>query len=146
MATVNDILSFKGVQVYTVTRTISVLDATHRMNAHLIGAVVVINDAGQVEGIFTERDVLRRVVGKELNPAHVLVSEVMTSDVVCCEAQMAIEDVRALMKQRRIRHLPVVDDNARPIGLISIGDVNAHFANTHEVQLQHLREYISGRG
>lgn len=146
MPTVREIISSKGSDVHTVTCSVSALDAVNRMNAHGVGAVVVTDEAGGVEGIFTERDVLRRVVGKQLDPQQVPVGDVMTGDVICCDAQMKVEDVRGLMKQRRIRHLPVVDDNGKLIGLVSIGDINAHFANSHEVQLQHLREYISGRG
>jgi CBS domain-containing protein len=146
MAHVSDILSQKGGDVYTVARGVSVLDATHRMNAHSIGAVVVTDERGHVDGIFTERDVLRRVVGKQRDAESTTVAQVMTTEVVCCSAKMEVEDVRALMTQRRIRHLPVVDDDGKLVGLVSIGDINAHFANSHEVQLQHLREYISGRG
>jgi CBS domain-containing protein len=146
MARVTDILAGKGSTVHTVPASLTVLDATHRMNAHSVGAVVVADDAGRVEGIFTERDVLRRVVGKQLDPAATTVGQVMTVEVVCCDPQMELEDVRALMTQRRIRHLPVVDDDGRPIGLVSLGDVNAHFANSHEIQLKHMREYIAGRG
>jgi len=146
MAHVSDILSQKGGEVHTVAGDLSVLDATHRMNAHGVGAVVVTDDSGRVDGIFTERDVLRRIVGKQRDAESTPVKDVMTGEVVCCSAQMELEDVRALMKQRRIRHLPVVDDQGKLVGLVSIGDVNAHFANSHEVQLQHLREYIHGRG
>lgn len=146
MARVADILGQKGGEVHTVRRDISVLDATHRMNAHGVGAVVVTDDQQCVQGIFTERDVLRRVVGKQRDPATTAVGDAMTVEVACCAPQMEVEDVRALMMQRRIRHLPVVDAEGKLMGVISIGDVNAHFANSHEIQLQHLREYISGRG
>jgi CBS domain-containing protein len=145
MARVADILADKGNQIHTIGEHASVHDAVALMNQQKIGALVVVDDTERVAGIFTERDVLRRVVGSIRNPADTRVGEVMSGDVVCATAQMPLEDVRALLMQRRIRHLPIVDDAGKLQGLISIGDVNAHFANDHQVQLEYLKEYIHGR-
>lgn len=145
MSTVADALSTKGSAVHRIAEQATVDEAVGLMNEHKIGAVVAVNGEGEVSGIFTERDVLRRVLGANLNPSDATVADVMTRDVVCCESDMTLEDVRVLMKQRKIRHLPVVDDQGRITGMISIGDVNAHFAQDHEIQLRYLREYINGR-
>ena len=146
MPNVHEVLAGKGSEVVSTLGQVTVHDAVGIMNEQKIGALVVVDEQKQVAGIFTERDVLRRVVGKQLDPAKTLVSQVMTQDVVCCRPNMPIDDVRVLMKQRRIRHLPVVEEDGRLAGMISIGDVNAFTANNHEVQLKYLHEYIHGRG
>lgn len=145
MAHVADILETKGTDVHTVDEQTTVLEATRLMNQARIGAMVVTDDRGSVVGIFTERDVLRRVVADQRDPATTTVGQVMTKDVVCCEATTAITDIQSLMKQQRVRHLPVVDGSGKLSGLISIGDVNAHLANGAQVQIQYLNEYIYGR-
>jgi CBS domain-containing protein len=144
MAAVKDILAFKGSQVLSIGPDATVLIAATMMNDHRVGSLVVL-DQGRVAGIFTERDVLRRVVGEQRDPARTLVSEVMTSDVVCCQPDTAIEEIRGAMKNRRIRHLPVVDADGRLLGLISIGDLNAQLAMIQEQTIHLLQEYLAGR-
>jgi CBS domain-containing protein len=144
MATVKDILAVKGSQVLTISPDASVLLAATLMNDHRVGSVVVL-DQGRVAGMFTERDVLRRVVGDQRDPAKTSVAEVMTADVICCRPETAIEEVRGAMKNRRIRHLPVVDDSNGLLGLISIGDLNAQLAAIQEQTIHLLHEYVAGR-
>jgi CBS domain-containing protein len=144
MATVKDILAFKGSQVLTIGPDATVLIAATLMNEHRVGSVVVL-DQGRVAGIFTERDVLLRIVGEQRDPAQTLISEVMTTDVFCAQPDTAIEEVRGAMKNRRIRHLPVVDNNNQLLGLVSIGDLNAQLAMTQEQTIHLLQEYLSGR-
>lgn len=144
MPTVQHILAEKGNEVVTVRADVSVLEATQVMNRRKIGAVVVA-DGSRVRGMFTERDVLQRVVAEQRDPAATSVSDVMTRRVVCCKPDTPIDDVRSLMKNRRIRHLPVVDGGEKLVGLISIGDINAHHAHDCEVQIHYLEEYIYGR-
>ena len=145
MAIVQDILAGKDSLVHTVSESTRVLDAISQMNEHKIGALVVVDDQANVIGVFTERDVLRRVVGAQLDPARTVIGQVMTSEVVCCQPLMPLEDVQLLMKQRRIRHMPVVCEQGKLQGVISIGDINAHAVNDHKIDLQHLQEYIYGR-
>lgn len=145
MSTVADVISTKGSTVHQINASATVHDAVGLMNEHKVGALIVVNGQGDLAGIFTERDVLRRVLGENRDPSATGVGDVMTSEVVCCEPEMDLEDVRLLMKQRRIRHLPVVHNGGALAGMVSIGDVNAAFAQDHEVQLQYLREYINGR-
>jgi CBS domain-containing protein len=144
MPTVMDIILNKGSKVHTIAPSASVLDATHAMNNQKIGAVVV-KDGERVAGIFTERDVLQRVIARELPPRVVRVGEVMTRDVVCCSPDTDIEDASRIMRDRRVRHLPVCDDTGRLLGLISIGDLNAYFATFQEQQITFLNEYVYGR-
>jgi CBS domain-containing protein len=114
------------------------------MNEHKIGSLVV-TDGGQVIGLFSERDILRRVVGEQRDPARTLVGDTMTTELVCCTLETTIEEARATMKNRRIRHLPLVDEDRRLQGLISIGDLNAYDANSQEQTIYLLQEYIYGR-
>jgi CBS domain-containing protein len=144
MATVRDILAVKGSHVWSIGKDATVFEAAQFMNEHRIGAVVVI-DQDQIIGMFTERDVLRRVVGEQRDPATTLVSEVMTTEVFGCRPETAIEDARAAMKNRRLRHLPVVDGNGRLQGLISIGDLNAFHLSRQEQEIHLLHEYLFGR-
>lgn len=145
MPKVKDILSGKGPTIHYVEDHISVLEATHQMNDHQIGALVVVNADQQVAGIFTERDVLRRVVAEQRDPAATPVGEVMTRQVVCAGPDMDLEEVSSIMQQRRIRHVPVVDDGSELLGMISIGDLNAFHASNRELTIRYLNEYIRGR-
>mgnify|MGYP001344799661 CR=1 FL=1 len=144
MRTAMDILREKGGGVYCTTPTSRVIDAIHMMNRHKIGALVVMSE-DQVVGIFTERDVLCRVVGEGHNPADVIVGDVMTRDVAVCRPSAELDEISAVMQQQRVRHLPVVDENGHLHGLISIGDVNACHASEQQQQIHYLSDYIYGR-
>ena len=145
MPTVQDVLASKGsARVHTVAPVATVLDAVEKMNELKVGGLLVMED-GQLLGIFTERDVLRRVIGEMKKPASTSVSEVMSREVVCVEPDMDLDDVSQLMKDRRVRHLPVCDPARGLIGMISIGDVNAFHASHREATLHYLNEYIYGR-
>lgn len=144
MPSVRDVLAVKGSQVHSVSPTERVLDAIRQMNQHKIGAVLVMQD-GRVAGIFTERDVLRRVVGEERHPAHVTVGEVMTENLICVAPDADLDEVGTLMRNRKIRHVPVCDENGKLHGMISIGDLNAYRASNQEAQIHFLSEYIYGR-
>lgn len=143
MPTVQDVLSEKGQKLFTTAPTATVLQAVNQMNQHKCGAVVVMDGDG-VAGIFTERDVLTRVIGEGRSPATTFVGEVMTSQVVCCDPHADLDEVSALMRNRRIRHVPVCEDG-RLVGLISIGDINAYSASNQEAHIHFLSEYIYGR-
>lgn len=143
MATIREILSSKGSQVWTIGPEASVQEAVHIMNEHHIGALVVC-DARGIVGIFTERDVLRRVVGEGRDPGHTPVGEVMSHDVVCAALQTSIEEARAAMMNHRLRHLPVVNDD-QILGLVSITDLNAFQVASQETTIHHLHEYLYGR-
>jgi len=144
MPTVGDILANKGSQIHSIESSATVLEATKRMNQHKIGALVVM-DRGKVAGIFTERDVLRRVLGDEKDPATTRVGQVMTSKVVCCDPDADLDEVATLMKNRRIRHVPVCNGDGRLLGMVSIGDINAAYTSDQEATIHFLNEYIYGR-
>jgi CBS domain-containing protein len=144
METIKVILKEKGPVVHTTRPEESVLEATHRMNEHGVGALAVV-DQGRLIGMFTERDVLRRVVAAEIAPSEVSVAEVMSTEVACCTIETSIDEARTVMKNRRIRHLPVMSPDGELLGLISIGDLNAYHANTQEETIHYLHEYLHGR-
>jgi CBS domain-containing protein len=144
MVKARDILAQKGTSVFTVGPSASVLEAAFLMNEHRVGALVVLLDQ-QIIGMFSERDVLRRVVGEKRDPATTLVQDVMSTEVVCCTLETSLEEARGAMKNRRIRHLPVVNENNELQGLISIGDLNAHQATNQEQTIYLLQEYLYGR-
>jgi CBS domain-containing protein len=144
MSKVSEILQLKGSQIIAMHPDATVLDASILMNDHKVGSVVV-SDHGQIVGIFTERDILRRVVAQQLNPATTSLGQVMTTDVVCCEMDTPLDSARKVMMTRRIRHLPVLDSQQRMVGIISIGDLNAYRLEGQEVQIHMLKEYLFGR-
>lgn len=146
MGNVTEILSQKqGARLQSTGPDKTVLAATQQMNEHGIGALLVMDDQQNLLGIFTERDVLRRVVAAELAPATVSVGEVMTTRIACCSPETSIDEARSIFRQHRIRHLPVVSSTGVVQGLISIGDLNAHYANHQEVTIHYMHEYLHGR-
>ena len=143
MPTVKEVLSEKGSQVLSIRRDSTVIEAAALMNEHRTGSVLVVTD-DHIDGIFTERDVLSRVVGERRDPGATRVEEVMTTELTCCEPETPIEEARAAMKNRRIRHRPVVDQQQRVYGIISIGDLNAYHLEGQEQMIYFLREYLYG--
>ena len=144
MPFVQDVLSAKGSHVHSIEPTATVLQAVERMNEHKIGALAVMED-DHIVGMFTERDVLRRVLGEGRSVADTRVGDVMTTDVICCGPDADLDDVGAIMMNRRIRHLPVCDGDGRILGMVSIGDLNAFNASSQEATIHFLSEYIYGR-
>jgi len=143
MATVLELLKRKGSEVLCIPPDATVLEAAEHMNHHKVGSLVVLDDGVPV-GMFTERDILVRVVGQRRPPDESRVADVMTRELVCCEPNTSIEEARGVMKNRRIRHLPVVDGAGRLLGLISIGDLNAHENHHKELTIHLLEAYIAG--
>ncbi|MBI5864333.1 MAG: CBS domain-containing protein [Planctomycetes bacterium] len=142
MQTVGSILEAKNAPVLTIGPDATVVEAARLMNERHVGSLVV-TEGPRVLGIFTERDVLNRVVAAQLEPARTRVREVMTSPVVVCEPAAKRSDCRALMTERRVRHLPVVD-RGRLIGMISIGDLIKDEGREQAETIQHLYTYMHG--
>ena len=139
MAKISDILARKGGGVMTVGSEATVLDAAQLMNDQKVGGLVV-TERDRVAGIFTERDVMRRVVAEQRDPARTHVHEVMTRDVVCGEPGMSLEEARSIFMNRRIRHLPIVSATGEVEGVISLGDINAWQLDGQEVTIKYLHE------
>jgi len=142
MPTVQTILEKKGPEVATVRTDSMVLDAAKLMNAKRIGAVVVTNGE-RVVGIFTERDVLIRVVAAHRPPETTRVEEVMTSPMACCRRDTKLLECKTIMTQKRIRHLPVVEEG-KLYGMIAAGDILASECEDQQSTIQYLQEYLYG--
>ena len=110
------------------------------MNERGIGAVLVL-EQGALVGIFTERDVMRRVVAAQRDPASVRVAEVMSTSLVTTRAETPVDECAALMTARRIRHLPVMGP-AGLAGVITIGDLLAHQVGEQAVTIAQLNSYL----
>lgn len=141
MATVRTILDRKGTTVVSVGAEQMVVDAAQLMNDRSIGGVVVTKD-GKMVGIFTERDILRRVVAEGRSPAETAVEEVMTAPVVTCRSDASVDECAGLVTEKRIRHLPVVDDD-QPCGLITSGDLLALQVREQQETINYLHNYVS---
>ena len=142
MPTVKDILDKKGVTVASIDKNDSVLQSAQKMNDQHIGSLVVL-DGDNVVGIFTERDVLTRVVAAGFDPQKITLGEVMTTPIACCRLDTSLEECRDVMTKKRIRHLPVVEEN-RLLGIITSGDIMAQRIDSHKETIQYLHEYIYG--
>lgn len=144
MPTVIDLLATKGTEIHSISPAATAMEAIRKMNQHQVGALIVMQD-GQVVGMFTERDVLRRVLDAERRPQDITVAEVMTTDVICCPPDTDVEDASQIMKDRRVRHLPVCSADGRLHGIVSIGDLNAFYASHQQQTIHYLQDYIYGR-
>ncbi len=141
MPTVRSILDRKGREVITTVTIEKVVNAARLMNDRGIGGLVVMNGATLV-GIFTERDVMRRVVAEARDPATTTIGEVMASPVAHCAPDTTLDECRALMTGRRIRHLPVVEHGAL-CGIITSGDILAYQIAEQQDTIQYLNAYVT---
>jgi CBS domain-containing protein len=140
---VRDILAHKGSAVVTVRPDTTVATAIHRLMLERIGALVVSDDGVRVLGIVSERDIVRAVAerGADALAPDLTVEAMMTRNVLTCGLEDSIKDLMTTMTQRRIRHLPVVE-NGRLVGIVSIGDVVKNRLEEVELEANVLREYI----
>jgi len=141
MYLVDQFLRRKPGPVRTIAPEATVLDAAGVMNDHRIGALVVVKGEDPV-GIITERDILTRVVAAERSPADTKVSDVMTTHLITCTRRSELDEVRRAMRDRRIRHIPVVE-GGRLVGMVSIGDLNQAETQALSATLTYLEEYIT---
>ena len=102
-----DVILNKGTTLYSIDPDSTVFDAVHQMNQYKVGALLVL-DGGKLVGIFTERDVLRRVLGEERKCRETAVKDVMTRDVICVGPTTDLDEVGTIMRQKRVRHVPVM--------------------------------------
>lgn len=134
------VLEHKGHYIETVPHYTTVLDAVERMNEVRIGALVVV-EGDRVVGIFTERDVLTRVIAGRLEPATTLVSDVMTRDLLTISADASVTEAMVQVTDKRCRHLPVFD-GPRLVGLVSIGDLTSWVVRDQERTITDLNDYV----
>jgi IMP dehydrogenase len=143
MAQISDILDAKGRDVLQIDASATVLDAVKAMVGGNVGALIV-TEAGQLAGIVTERDYLRRVTLEGRDEQTTPVREIMSAPFVYLGPDATIEECMAIMTERRFRHLPVLDDERELVGIVSIGDVVKFQSQEQGVQIKFLTEFISG--
>ena len=136
------LLKEKSTSIYCIAVNSTVDAAVSEMNRQRVGSIIV-KDAEKVVGVFTERDVLTRIVAAGRDPKTTTVSEVMTADFLSITQDTSVEDAMQMMTDKRVRHLPVIDDQ-QLIGLISIGDVTRWLLKVNEMEAENLRNYVFG--
>ena len=142
MNTIRQLLQTKGHDLWSARPDTSVYDALQLMDEHSIGALLVL-DGDDLVGIFSERDYARKVVLKGKTSRGTTIGEIMSRRVSCVRTDQTIEECMALMTDRRIRHLPVLEDE-KLVGVISIGDVVKAVISEQEFVISQLENYITG--
>lgn len=142
MNQVRQLLRTKGGEVWTIGPDQSVYEALELMAEKDVGALPVV-ERGRLVGIFSERDYARKVVLQGKTSRETRVGELMTRTVFYVSPHETIEECLAIMTKRRIRHLPVLDDD-RLVGIVSIGDVGKAIISEQAVTIRHLENYITG--
>jgi len=137
------ILARKGTDVATIEPGASLLDAARVLAERNIGALVVSADAKAVEGVLSERDIVRRVARNGAVALRLLVGDVMTAEVITCDRHATADELMAIMTERRIRHVPVVEDG-HLAGIVSIGDVVKSRMDELETEAESLHDYVTG--
>ena len=143
MKTVTQLLRTKGQQVLSVAPDIPVFEALEVMADKNVGALLVV-EGERLVGVFSERDYARKVILKGKSSKDTPVREIMSSHVLYVRPEQTIEDCMALMTDKRVRHLPVMEDE-RVVGVISIGDVVKEIIAEQSFIIEQLQNYITGR-
>ena len=141
MIKMKDILANKGNDIWSIAPDRTVFEALELMAAKEVGALLVM-DAGKVKGLFSERDYARKVALKGRSSQQTNISEVMTDRVICTAPEDSAEECMALMTDKRVRHLPVVE-NSELLGLVSIGDLVKAIISEQEFTIKVLEKYIT---
>lgn len=139
------ILDRKGTGVVTIPPDAMLLAAADAMSEHNIGALVVSSDGRSVEGIVSERDLVRELARRGTGAVKQTVADLMSTEVTTCGPDATVDDLMAAMTAKRIRHVPIVDDGVLT-GIVSIGDVVKVRLDELEVEKQSLEEYVTGAG
>ena len=142
MTTIAQLLNTKGYQIWSVEPKATIFEALEIMSEKEIGALLVMED-GKLTGIFSERDYARKVILKGKSSKETPVGELMTKKVFYIDPQKTTNDCMAMMTAKRIRHVPVIEDN-QVMGIVTIGDVVNQIISEQEVTINHLENYITG--
>jgi CBS domain-containing protein len=145
LVNVQSIIGSKGSDVATIPQTASLREAVQALGERRIGALVVSGDGRAIEGIVSERDIVRAASAMGAESLDRSVGSVMSTDVITCTHGDGVDRLMSLMTERRIRHLPVVDERGQLAGIVSIGDVVKARLTQLEHENQALAEYITGR-
>lgn len=141
MGTAERLLASKGDSIASLPPGATVLDAARLMNERHIGSVLVVEN-DRLVGIFTERDVMRRVVAERRDASKTTLSDVMTSAVAVAAPHTTLDEIRRVIREKRIRHVPVVAGD-HVLGMISIGDLNRDQHDADVQTIRYLERYMS---
>ena len=142
MKSVDQILQEKGYKTWSVIPKMPVFEAPKIMADNNIGCLIV-QEGDKLIGIMSERDYARKVILKGKSSKDTPVEEIMSTHVICVGPEHSIEDCMALMTDKRVRHLPVLE-NDKLVGVISIGDVVKAIISEQDIMIEHLEHYIMG--
>lgn len=142
MKLVQHLLDSKGREIISIVQEASVLDAIKLMADREVGSLLVM-DGDDLKGIVTERDYARKVLIKGRSSESTAVAEIMSTEVVTTTVDKTVNDCMTMMSNRRIRHLPVVDEG-KVAGMISIGDLVQAIISDQQEEIEQLGQYISG--
>lgn len=143
MGKIAHVLAKKGAQVYTINEAETVFEAVKKM-VELNTGCLLVTEGQEIRGIVTERDYLRGIALAGRTSRATQVREIMTSRIVVVQPNTSVEEAMAIMTDRRIRHLPVVD-NGKLAGLVSIGDLVKQISQDRKFEIQYLTDYITGK-
>ncbi|QLL25284.1 CBS domain-containing protein [Actinobacteria bacterium IMCC26103] len=132
-----------GKRVETISASASIQDLVNSLSSHHIGALVVSNDGRHIDGIVSERDVVRAMPGKLDQLIGMHVRDIMTVEVHTCTAESTTTELMKMMTEHRIRHVPVIDKDGLLISIVSIGDVVKNRLGEMESENQALRDYVT---
>lgn len=142
MITIEKILEKKGSDIWCVQPDSTVLDAIKIMDEKNIGALAVMSDE-DIVGIFSERDYTRRVYALGRDPRDISIKEVMTTNVLYAKPEQQCEQVLFVMSKHDIRHMPVIDEQRKVKGMVSIGDMAREIIEVQKVQIVNLEHYVN---
>lgn len=135
------ILSEKGSEVFTIAPTMTLLDAARELTDRKVGAVVIMEDGGKPQGVFSERDLAREIAGGGAAVLTEPVSGVMSRDLVTAGRDATVDELMGLMTDRRVRHILILEDG-QLVGVVSIGDVVKRKIAEAEREAESLKQYI----
>jgi CBS domain-containing protein len=142
--TVSQVLQVKGNEVWSILPDTLVYKALQLMQDKEAGALLVVDEEGKVAGIVSERDYARKVILEGRSSKETYTKEIMSKDLYVVGPETKVDECIALMTEKRVRHLPVID-KGKLVGLVSIGDVVKSIIKEQRIEIQHLNDYIMGK-
>ncbi len=133
----------KDKHVRTIAAHDSIKHLVECLNTFHVGALVVSSNGKTIEGIVSERDIVRALPGKFDMIEDLHVSDIMTAQVLTCTVDSTVAELTSMMTAKRIRHVPVIDENGELLSIVSIGDVLKHHLNEISLENQTLKEYVA---